>query len=601
MCGIVGYLGPKQAAPVLMEGLDKLSYRGYDSAGIAVLGENGKLLIRKEKGRIENLRSVLLKSPAQGCAGIGHTRWATHGEPSRLNAHPHTDARGRIAVVHNGIIENHEDVRRKLGVSCISQTDTEVIAHLLSALYDGDMKSTLLRAMKELKGSYALAVLCQMEPEKLFCARQQSPLVMGFSADSGEGYIASDIPALIRHTRDVLILHDGEAGVITRSGMSVYDRQGTACRHPLFHVGWDEASAEKDGWAHFMLKEIHEQPKALRDTFACRKGDWLPISKQEAQSMQMVTIAACGTAYHAALYGAYVLEKLAHIRARAEIASEYRYRDVPVGENEWFMAVSQSGETADTLAALQKAKAMGMRTLAVCNVVGSGMARETQVICTHAGPEMAVASTKAYLTQAQVFLMMAITLGGMRGVISPAEAEERWRRMSLLPELAARTLQTHTQVEQFVSGLQGCEHVFFIGRGLDYALAMEGALKLKEVSYVFSEAYAAGEMKHGPIALLEKGRLVAACITQEKLADKMLSNLQEARARGAQVLAVCTEGLADRVQAHADECVVIPDADEYTAPMLAAIPLQLFAYSMAVARGCDVDKPRNLAKSVTVE
>ena len=609
MCGIVGYIGHKQPMPVLMDGLERLSYRGYDSAGVAVMGEKGRIEVQKAKGRLENLQAILRQKPLDGLAGIGHTRWATHGEPSDINAHPHTDLMGGIAVVHNGIIENHDSLRKHLqstGAQFVSQTDTEVIAHLLCLLYDGDMRRTLMRAMGMLQGSYALGILCDREPDKLFCARNDSPLVIGFQ--DGQGYIASDIPALLSHTRDVIFLQDREVGVITRTGVNVYDAYGKNRQQVFFHVDWDLTSAEKGGYAHFMLKEIHEQPNALQNTFAPRnKADdysWLPVSQEEARRISRITIAACGTAYHAAVYGKEVLEKLARIPTEAVVASEYRYRETIHQPDEWFIAVSQSGETADTLAALRKAKQQGMRVLAICNVVGSSIARETgetSTLYTYAGPEMAVASTKAYLTQAETLLMAAIGLGGLRGTILPDEMQHWHQELSQLPDKAKETLACETQMRRIGSQMSRKRHVFFVGRGLDYALSMEAALKLKEISYIFSEAYAAGELKHGPIALLENGRLVVACATQPHLLDKMLSNLQEVKARGAHVLAVCAQSMARRVTQHADETIVIPDANELIAPLLAAIPMQLFAYCMAVERGCDVDKPRNLAKSVTVE
>ena len=609
MCGIVGYIGHRRASDVLVDGLQRLSYRGYDSAGVAVLDEQGKIAVRKTSGKLARLQELLSQSPVNGTAGIGHTRWATHGEPSDLNAHPHTDVQGGIAVVHNGIIENHETLRRHLescGAVFRSETDTEVIAHLLNVLDNGDMLHTLLRAQSMLKGSYAVGVLCAGEPDKLFCMRSDSPLVAGFR--DGEGFIASDVPALLSHTRDVLFLHDREVGVLTRGGMQVYDEYGRPCGQTFTHVDWDVASAEKGGFAHYMLKEIHEQPSALQSTFAPRGRlsdlQWLPISREEALRITKITIAACGTAYHAALIGRCAMEQLARIPAEADIASEYRYRQPVIGENELFIAVSQSGETADTLAALREAKRRGAQVMAVCNAVGSSIAREAgekNTLYTYAGPEIAVASTKAYVTQTALLIQLAAAVGTLRGNISQERAEKLYKSLRELPAAASETLQLEPCVQQIASRLVNLKHVFFVGRGADYALAMEAALKLKEVSYIFSEACAAGELKHGPIALLQPGRLVAACITQPHVLDKMLSNLQEVRARGAAVLAVCPKAMADRVQPHADDMIVIPDTDEWLSTLLAAIPLQPFAYCMAVARGCDVDQPRNLAKSVTVE
>ena len=609
MCGIVGYIGSKNASPILMEGLERLSYRGYDSAGVAVIGPDGKIGVRKAKGRLENLAGLLKESPVSGTIGIGHTRWATHGEPSDLNAHPHTDVKGGIAVVHNGIIENHAALRRHLeqtGAKFVSQTDTEVIAHLLNWLYDGDMKRTLIRAMGMLEGSYALGILCDHEPGDLYCARNDSPLVVG--ARDGEGFIASDIPALLSHTRDVIFLQDKEIAVLNRQGISVFDAYGNHCHHPVFHVDWDLTSAEKGGYAHYMLKEIHAQPEAARKTAAPRldvpEENWLPIRPEEAKRLKKITIVACGTAYHAGIYGQYAIEKLARIPVEAAIASEYRYRDPIIGEDELFIAVSQSGETADTLAALREAKRRGAHVIALCNVVGSTIAREAgeeNTLYTYAGPEIAVASTKAYTTQAELLFLLGMALGKMRGHLTAEQAEALAAEVRALPDKMETALKTEPQLQRIASTASQKKHVFFVGRGMDYALSMEAALKLKEVSYIFSEAYAAGELKHGPIALLQEGRLVVATITQPQLIDKTMSNLKEVKARGARILAICRESLREKVEPEVDELILIPDADELICPLLAAIPLQLFAYCMAVQRGCDVDKPRNLAKSVTVE
>lgn len=609
MCGIVGYIGCKEAQPILLDGLERLSYRGYDSAGVAVISSTGRLCVQKAKGRLGNLRNRLAKNPLQGSIGIGHTRWATHGEPSDINAHPHTDTAGDIAVVHNGIIENHHELRcwlKEKGARFVSRTDTEVIAHLLHHLYDGNMKDALLHAMRMMKGSYALGVLCSHEPDALYCARSNSPLVMGFQ--DGEGWIASDIPALLSHTRDVIFLKDQEVGVLTSQGISVYDACGRNCPQSFFHVNWALENAEKKGYAHYMLKEIHEQPSALQDTFASRgqAGEyrWFPLCAQEARKLKKITIAACGTAFHAAVLGKYTIEKLARVAAEAEVASEYRYRDAVIGENELFIAISQSGETADTLAALREAKRRGARVMAVCNAVGSSIAREAgeeNTLYTYAGPEIAVASTKAYITQAGMMVLISAALGDLRGTLPDRQIQQLFQELSFLPEKAQETLKAESSIQRIAREMREKQHVFFVGRGLDYAVSMEAALKLKEVSYVFSEAYAAGELKHGPIALLQQGSLVVACVTQAALLEKTLSNLQEVAARGARVLAVCSAPLAERVKTQVDEIVVIPDAGEWLTPLLAVIPLQLFAYWMAVARGCDVDKPRNLAKSVTVE
>ena len=609
MCGIVGYIGRRSAAPVLMEGLEKLSYRGYDSAGIAVIDPGQRINVRKAKGRLGQLAQLLESSPAAGQVGIGHTRWATHGEPNDLNAHPHTDVKGSIAVVHNGIIENHEALRRFLenhGAVFVSQTDTEVIAHLLHHLYRGDMKEALLKAIPMLEGSYALGVVCSDEPDALFCARNDSPLVVG--SRKGECFIASDIPALLSYTRDVIFLRDKEIARLDSGGIRVYDAYGEPSDHEPFHVDWDIGSAEKGGYAHYMLKEIHEQPEALQKTFAPRRdtGDdrWLPIPPEDARRLEKITIVACGTAYHAGIVGKYAIERLARLPVEADIASEYRYRDPIIGKNELFIAVSQSGETADTLAALREAKRRGARVMAVCNVVGSTITREVgaeNTLYTYAGPEIAVASTKAYLTQTELMLLIAVALGRLRGTLQGGRAEQLLKELSALPGKAEAALQTEGQLQRLAASAGMKKQVFFVGRGLDYALAMEAALKLKEVSYLSGEAYAAGELKHGPIALLQPGCLVVAAITQAALLDKTLSNLREVTARGASVVAVCKESLVEKAKGSVTQIIPVPDADDLIAPLLAAIPMQLFAYCVAVARGCDVDKPRNLAKSVTVE
>lgn len=611
MCGIVGYIGSRQASPFLMQGLERLSYRGYDSAGIAVADDGGKINVRKAKGRLENLKEMLVAAPVTGSLGIGHTRWATHGEPSDLNAHPHTDVKSGIAVVHNGIIENHEALRTYLeeaGLRFVSQTDTEVIAHLLSLLYQGDMKQTLLKAMSMLEGSYALGVLCDQEPGRLYCARNDSPLVIG--AKDGEAFMASDIPALLNYTRDVLFLDDQEIAILDCEKMQVFNRFGKVIHHAPFHVDWDIASAEKGGFAHYMRKEIHEQPAALQGTLSPRfpggkkKEQWLPLTKEEVASLRKISIVACGTAYHAGVLGKYVIEKLVRLPVEVDIASEYRYRDPIIGAGELFIAVSQSGETADTLAALREAKRRGAKVLAICNVVGSTITREVgeaHTLYTYAGPEIAVASTKAYITQAEMMLMLAIALADLRGQVTDERVNQLLVELSLLPQKAEIALRAEQDIQRLCSTASQKKHVFFVGRGLDYALSMEAALKLKEVSYIFSEAYAAGELKHGPIALLKEGRLVVATLTQPTLAEKMMSNLREVTARGARVIVICSEKLAEKVQGQVEEVITVPDADDLLVPLLAIIPLQLFAYTMAVEKGCDVDKPRNLAKSVTVE
>ncbi len=611
MCGIVGYVGKQQAQGILLEGLSRLEYRGYDSAGIAVM-ENGAIQLSKAKGRLQNLMDLVADTPLSGCIGIGHTRWATHGEPSDINAHPHTDMKSGIAIVHNGIIENHDELRRMLeGKGClfVSQTDTEVIAHLLSTIFNGDMVATLFKAQGMLEGSYALGVLCVNEPDTLYCMRKDSPLVVGLA--QGEQFIASDIPALIAHTRDVELLDDKEIAVLRGGSAKVFDPYGNERPLKPIHVDWDVEAAEKGGYAHFMLKEIHEEPAALKKTFTAHvdvdamalRADAFPISKAEAKALAGLTIVACGTAYHAGMVGKYVIEKLARIPVTVDVASEFRYRNPILGQGDLFMAISQSGETADTLAAMREASRLGAKVMALTNVVGSSIAREAgkNVMYTYAGPEIAVASTKAYITQVEVMLMLAVDLAVKRGRMAATDAKAFLAEMANIPALAEKLMDIEPAVQRFSSKYYDRKHVFYIGRGLDNALAMEASLKLKEVSYIMSEAYAAGELKHGTIALIEEGTLVCALLSQEHLADKTLSNVREVKSRGARVLIIAPEKLAAKAKKDADHLWVIPDAHAELMPLLVTIPAQLLAYYMAVSRGCDVDKPRNLAKSVTVE
>ena len=599
MCGIVGYIGSSPAQSILLDGLSRLEYRGYDSAGLAV-AEGHSIRIAKAEGRLANLVQVLEASPLPGSAGIGHTRWATHGEPTRRNAHPHMDTAGRIALVHNGIIENHAEIRvflEKQGIAFVSETDTEVLPHLLRHLWDGSMLSTLRRALPMLRGSYAIALLCADEPDTIWCARKDSPLVIGLGQHAH--YLASDIPALLPHTREIELMQDGEIGMLRRDSVTVYDAAGAPRPLRPTHVHWDVAAAEKAGYAHFMLKEIHEEPAALHRTLAA----WQGMPAINTQALRSLTIVACGTAYHAGVIGRYAIEQLARLSVTVDVASEFRYRRPLLGKGDLFMAISQSGETADTLAALREARRLGTDTMVLTNVVGSTMAREAEphVLYTHAGPEIAVASTKAYITQVEVMLLMAMDLAMQRGTLSPGEHQQLCTSLAGISALAEKLLTCQDSIIRFARQHCRCRHVFYIGRGIDYALAMEASLKLKEISYIMSEAYAAGELKHGTIALIEEGTLVCAIITQPHLAEKTLSNIREVKARGAIVLAICTESLQEQVAAVADEVWPIPDTDPLLAPLLAVIPMQLLAYHMAVQRGCDVDKPRNLAKSVTVE
>ena len=611
MCGIVGYIGNRQAQEILLDGLARLEYRGYDSAGIAVMSD-ASIKLSKAKGRLKNLMDRVADEPLTGCIGIGHTRWATHGEPSDINAHPHTDMKRGIAIVHNGIIENHDELRTMLqakGCVFVSQTDTEVVAHLLSTLYDGDMLSTLFKAQGMLEGSYALGVLSVAEPDKLYCTRKDSPLVVGLA--DGEQIVASDIPALIMHTREVELLDDKEIAVLSGSEAKVYDPYGVERPLKPIHVDWDVEAAEKGGYAHFMLKEIHEEPGALKKTFSAHvdpetmtlRPEVFPFCEEEAKSLTSLTIVACGTAYHAGVVGKYVIEKLARLPVTVDVASEFRYRDPIMGPGDLFMAISQSGETADTLAAMREAGRLGAKVMALTNVVGSSIAREAgkNVMYTYAGPEIAVASTKAYITQVEVMLLIAVDLAVKRGKMTAEEAQAFLKEMAEIPAQAEALMACESDVQRFTSKYYDRKHVFYIGRGIDNALAMEASLKLKEVSYIMSEAYAAGELKHGTIALIEEGTLVCALMSQEQLADKTLSNVREVKSRGAKTLIICPEALQDKAQREADEMWLVPDTRAELMPLLAIIPVQLLAYYMAVNRGCDVDKPRNLAKSVTVE
>lgn len=606
MCGIVGYIGSRQAMPVLLNGLSKLEYRGYDSSGIAVMDNSSAIHVSKAKGRLTNLEGMLKSAPLKGMMGIGHTRWATHGEPSDLNAHPHTDVKGNIAIVHNGIIENHHSLRKSLqkrGCVFVSQTDTEVIAHLLDVLYKGDMLVALQEATCYLEGSYAIAAICTQSPDALYCIRKDSPLVVG--CGSGEQFIASDIPALLTHTRDVIFLEDKEIAILKNDGVTLYDAFLHKVTRDVFHVNWDVSSAEKGGFPHFMIKEIYEEPTSLQKTFnAHRSDDNFPITCKEAHALQKLTIVACGTAYHAAVIGRYVIEEMVRLPVEVDLASEFRYRHPILNKQELVLAISQSGETADTLAALREAKRIGIKAIALTNVLGSSLARtvgDKHVLYTYAGPEIAVASTKAYITQVEMMVIFSIKLAVMRGRLSNESGNALFAQLSEVPALCESLLENITTIQHFADKHFDHKHIFYIGRGLDYALALEASLKLKEVSYIFSEAYAAGELKHGTIALIEPGTLVVAIITQHHLMDKTLSNIREVKARGAEVLIVACKSMKMYVEKEADELWLLPDANNIFMPLLAIIPMQLLAYYMAVARGCDVDKPRNLAKSVTVE
>ncbi len=609
MCGIVGYVGNAQAAPFLLDGMSKLEYRGYDSAGIAVY-EKGKIRVEKCVGRLDALRHKLEGRMPEGSMGIGHTRWATHGRPSDRNSHPHTDESGDFVVVHNGIIENYLMLKEKLiakGQKFSSDTDTEIVAHLFADFYEGDMEEAVKKVLKTIEGSYSLVFMCAAEPDKLICTKKDNPLIIGLG--EGENFIASDIPAIIAKTRRTYIMSDGEIATVTKDGVWVQDINGTPITKKVFEVNWNAEAAEKGGFEHFMLKEIYEQPKAIKDTMRGRLAEngteinftelgWTP---EDFTGISKIFIVACGTAYHAGIVGKYYLENLARIPVEMDIASEFRYRSPLVDANCLTIVISQSGETIDTLAALKEAKRLGSRTLAVTNVVGSSIAREAdQVVYTYAGPEIAVASTKAYTTQLLVMLMLAVYVGRLRGTLDGNKADALAKGLHKVPEQLHDMLENVDQIKVFARHYGSSLDAFFLGRSLDYAVALEGALKLKEISYIHAEAYAAGELKHGTLALIVEGVPVIVLATQEDVYDKTVSNLQEVKAREAMVIAIALEG-DDSIAKYADHVIYIPRADKELAPILAVLPLQLLAYYAALTRGCDVDKPRNLAKSVTVE
>jgi len=607
VCGIVGYIGDKQALPILIEGLKRLEYRGYDSAGVAV--HNGHCInISKAKGRLTVLEQRIDPNQLQGTLGIGHTRWATHGEPSDINSHPHTNQSGEIAIVHNGIIENYmklKDWLQKEGYVFVSETDTEVVAHLINYYYRGDLVEAVRNTLDKIEGSYALGVIAKDHPDCMVVARKDSPLVIGLG--DGENYIASDIPAILKYTRRVYLLEDREIALIRRDAVEIIDQYGKKVQKEVFEVTWDVESAEKGGYQHFMIKEIHEEPKALRDTMASRIVDGkvnlsdLNITREQLEKAGKIIIIACGTAYHAGVVGKYVIEKLARIPVDVEIASEFRYKDPLINEDNIVIIISQSGETADTLAAMRMCKKVGAKVIAITNVVGSTVSREADhVVYTWAGPEIAVASTKAYTTQLLCMYMMALDFADKMGRISAGEYQRIIEEIRKLPELAQEILDDKEIIQRCADETFNASSIFYMGRGLDYAVAMEGSLKLKEISYIHSEAYAAGELKHGTIALIEEGTPVVALATQKGLFEKTLSNIKEVKARGAFVIAVAMEGDTE-IEKEADRVIYIPRVYDILAPILVVIPLQLYAYYVAVAKGCDVDKPRNLAKSVTVE
>lgn len=610
MCGIVGYIGFNQASDFLLDGMAKLEYRGYDSAGIAIIGAENAIKIQKKVGRLTNLEAIVKADPNEGTVGIGHTRWATHGRPSDMNAHPHASEDGKFAVVHNGIIENYMPLKEELiekGYHFKSETDTEVVAHLLEDMYDGDFVSTVRRMLARVDGAYALEIICADEPDKIICTKKENPLVIGLG--KGENFVASDIPAIINYTRDTYILSDGELAIVTRDNVSVFDREGNAIDKEVFHVSWNAEAAEKGGYEHFMLKEIHDQPKAVRDTFGTHISEdgktvhfeELNWTADDVAAFNKILIVACGTAYHAGLVTKQYIENLARIPVSVEIASEYRYSNPLTDDKTLCIVISQSGETSDTLAALKEAKRHGAKSLAITNVVGSSISREADnTVYTWAGPEISVASTKAYTTQLVAGLLFAVYLGQLNGKMDPALGGEILCGVKSLPTLIHEIFEVDEDMKAFAKHYGFKSDAFFLGRAIDYAVAMEGALKLKEISYIHAEAYAGGELKHGTLALIEEGVPVIALATQEDVYDKMISNIREVKAREAVVIGIGMKG-DEELSKHVDHTIYVPRANKFIAPILAVVPLQLLAYYAAITRGADVDKPRNLAKSVTVE
>ncbi|WP_418745987.1 glutamine--fructose-6-phosphate transaminase (isomerizing) [Frisingicoccus sp.] len=608
MCGIVGYIGKAQAAPILLDGLAKLEYRGYDSAGISIFdGENIETV--KTKGKIKDLREMTHDgTDLAGTVGIGHTRWATHGEPSDVNSHPHVNASETIAVVHNGIIENYLELKKRLldkGYVFQSETDTEVVTLLLDYYFDGDLLKTLAKVMSRIEGSYALGIINKDNPDEIIAVKKDSPLIVGLSEDGN--YIASDIPAVLKHTRKIYILEDGEIVKLTRDNVTVYNQDLDVIEKEVTEIQWDVSAAEKGGYQHFMMKEIHEQPKAVRDTIFPRLREdevfihELRMTEEQIKNLKKIFIIACGSAYHAGVTGKYVIEELSRIPVEADLASEFRYRNPILEDNTLAIIISQSGETADTLAAMREAKRHGVRTLAIVNVVGSSIAREADdVLYTWAGPEIAVATTKGYTSQLSALYLLALHFGKIREKISRSDYLEMIQELKALPDKIEQMLQDKEKIQYLANQYIGLKDVFFLGRGIDYASALEASLKLKEISYVHSEAYAAGELKHGTISLIEDGTLVVALVTQERLYGKIVSNIVEVKTRGGFVLAVTNEDNTE-IEKNVDYVFYIPKTNKNFTGLMATIPMQLFAYYVAVAKGCDVDQPRNLAKSVTVE
>lgn len=608
MCGIVGYVGKNDATPILLKGLEKLEYRGYDSAGIAVY--NHGINIVKTKGRLAELeRKVNNIASIKGNMGIGHTRWATHGAPSDINSHPHSSMNGKVTLVHNGIIENYIELKVDLqnkGYKFESETDTEVVAQLFDFYYTGNMVDTLIKVIGMIRGSYALAVMCDDKPNEIVAVRKDSPMLIGVG--EGENFIASDIPAILEHTKKYYLLNDNEIVVLKKDSVKIFDTNKNPIKKDIYEVTWDISSAEKSGYDYFMLKEIMEQPKAIRDTIHPRiKNNSVNLendinySDEDINNINKIHIVACGSAYHAAIVGKYVIEDFARIPVEVSFASEFRYRNPILNKNDICIIISQSGETADTLSALREAKRRGTRVLSIVNVVGSSIARESDdVIYTWAGPEIAVATTKGYSTQLAIMYLLAIKFGRVRGYLTKEDENKLVNQLDKIPDYIVKLLELNDDMKQLAKNHHDMHSAFNIGRGIDYAVALEGALKLKEISYIHTEAYAAGELKHGTISLIEDNTLVMAIATQDDLYEKLISNVKEVKARGAYVIVITKEGNS-QISEVADNVIYIPAIDDHFIASLNIIPMQLFSYYVAIERGCDVDKPRNLAKSVTVE
>ena len=609
MCGIVGYVGPRDAAPILLEGLRRLEYRGYDSAGIAILTEAGDVFIEKKAGKLTNLTEHLNGDAPAGHPGIGHTRWATHGQPNDENAHPHTDCTGKLALIHNGIIENYAEIKDRLvaqGHRFSSETDTEVLAHLIETKYAGDLVHAVRQALNEVRGAYAIGVLHTEHPNQIVGARMNVPLIVGLG--EGEGFLASDVPAILEHTKNVIILHEGDIAEITPEGTRISSLDGTELRREVTEIHWDIDAAEKGGFAHFTLKEIYEQPHAIQE---CLRGrvdaagnvnlSELAAIEDKLRQMERVYVVGCGTASYAAQVAAYLIQDWVGLPATMQVGSEMRYSPPPIDATTLVIGVSQSGETADTLAPLKMAEERGATVVVVTNVVGSAITREADAVCyTQAGPEIAVASTKAFVTQVLVLQMIALHLAHLRGTLTENRRRMYGQALRSLPRQAAETLKLAPQIKKLAQRYANVRDFIFIGRGVGFPIAMEGALKLKELSYVHAEGYAAGELKHGPIALLDPETPLVAIATKGAIYDKVVSNVAEARARSAPVIAIATEG-DDQIDRYAHDVIYVPDVPEPISPVIVVLPLQLLAYEVAVARGTDVDQPRNLAKSVTVE